>query len=83
LKKVIKASASNTNSDQYIKAQLFDWLCEYQLDIDGYPAQDIVKRVKNLKPTYDVDDVIALCYDEGLMFAEALEMLEDELGIVR
>ena len=79
MKKVIKATTGRSTSTEYIKCRLFDYLCDYMLDVDGYPAEQVVARVENLSPYFDIDDVIDLSYDEGITFTEALKQIEDEL----
>ena len=73
----VNATSGSTLSTDHIKVQLFDYLCDFGLDIDGCPANEVIARIKAMRPVFDVDSVIDLAYEEGITFTEALAILED------
>ena len=79
MKRQVYAASGRTTSTEYIKRQLFDYLCdECYLKIDDQDADTVYRRRKALAPIFDVDDVISLAIDEGIKLTEALARLEDE-----
>ena len=79
MKKMIKGTSGKSTSAEYIKVALFDYLCDNDyLKVDNEPAEEIAERIEDLKPIFDVDDVIARALEEGVTLVAALEMLEDE-----
>lgn len=77
----ITASTGRTTSVDYIKTALFDWLTDYfGLDVDGVPADQVVRRVQAIAPTFDINDVFNRSMDENIAFVDALAELEDELS---
>lgn len=83
--KIIKASSSGspsgrTLSEEYIKCQLFDYLCDNgDCNFGELTGKDLIAEIKRLRPTFDVDDVIERALDEGIELDEAVAQLADEL----
>ena len=78
MRKQIYATTGRSTSKDYIKVALFDYLVDLGLDIDGYPAEQIVNRVAALAPIYDVDDVLNHMDGAMITFTEALADCEEE-----
>ena len=80
MKRVIKGTTGHSTSTAYVKERLFDYLADYcYLDIGGYDAKKVVDAIQDLRPFYDVDDVIALADEEGIEIYEAAKQLFDEM----
>lgn len=78
MKRVVRGTTGQSTSLPYIKSQLFDYLADFMLEIDGEPAKDVADRIYKLRPLFDVDDVISKAIDEGIGLVAALAQLEDE-----
>ena len=80
MKKMIKGGTSGkTLSADYIKCELFDWLCDYEdFEIDGVPATEIVERIQAMRPEFGIDDVLYVASELSVSIVEALEHVEAE-----
>ena len=80
MKRIITATSGRSTSKEYIKETLFDYLADYDyLEIDGVPAQKIVDQIQDLRPYYDVDDVLALATEDQISIPNSIAQLKDEL----
>ena len=78
-KTVIRATSGKTLSTEYTKCALFDYICEQDPFIfDGISGEELIAKIEQLRPMFDVDDVIVYAYDMDVDLNTAAEALLDQ-----
>lgn len=74
----IYATSTHASSLEHIKAEIFDWLADEWMEIDGVPADKVIERIAALSPDYTVENVLDRAAYFGIGIVEALEEIEEE-----
>ena len=68
-----------TSDPMYIKAVLFDYICDKPgFRIDEANPFELIDDIKYLYPEFDVDQVVSRAFEDNITVPEAVNILRDE-----